>query len=153
MALNEDGNFIQFRTSGSAFVENDLIYANDEYAYENPTVVFGSFNDDEMIVDPGDPWYGGRRGNPSPQPSVHYPYDLGLNCTNVSNTDIINWSMKNFKITGNTRGWPHPNRISMWVLGTNPTSAPFFDREKISRGDFDWKNDFIPYGGVIATGW
>lgn len=70
------------------------------------------------------------------------------------NTDVIRWTMENFRITGNTRGWPHPNRINIWINSTsNPTVVPFIDRKKIERGDFGWKTDFIPNNGTLATTW
>jgi hypothetical protein len=150
--LNDDGNFIQFRKTGASFFSNDLVYANDDYALNNPTVVFGSFNDDELIENPDDGWMGG--GPSTPQPTVNYPHQIGVNCTNILNSDIIRWSMDNFRITGNTRGWPHPNRITIWVnSASHTTTDAFVNEKKIKRGETEWKTDFIPNNGVIATGW
>jgi len=161
LSLNEDGNFIQFRTSEPNFFENELIYANDEYAYENPTVVFGSFNDDEMIVDPGDIWYGGG-GNPTPQPTTHLPHEIGVNCQNFDfNRESLRYRMPDFKMTGNTRPYPHANKFTLWVANgqysfgtqTSINLNQLAYEKKFSRctgDDCKWQTNFFP---VLVTNW
>ncbi|MDO9550994.1 hypothetical protein [Rhodonellum sp.] len=158
--LNEDGNFIQFRKTETNYFSNDLVYANDDYAYTNPTVVFGSFNDDEMIVNPDDGWMGG--GPSLPTSTIYRPHQIGVNCNNFDfNRESLRYRMPEFKMTGNTRIFPHTNKFSLWLaigqytIGTQ-TSINLNQlalEQKIARckgSGCTWKTNFFP---ALVTNW
>jgi hypothetical protein len=111
LRMNDENNFIQFRTSGANYFSNELVYANDDYAIDNPTVVFGSF-DDDMSSAPGDGWYGGGASNPSPTPNNPSPICSELT---ENGNNIITVRMPDIQLDGNIRRWPKPNIIFMWV--------------------------------------
>jgi len=120
---------------------------SDDYAIENPTIVFGQFDG---------PTIGGSTGGSGTTTEPQLPHELGLNCASVQSTDIVRWQMENFKLTGNTRDWPHPNRITIWVNSTTnkSTETPYLNEKKLPRSDVDkWLTDFIPNSGILATGW
>jgi hypothetical protein len=140
-----------FRTNNaSVATDPEVILVGDEYAKENPTIVFGAY---QLQLPPDDGGIGG--GSPPPDYIIKYPHEIGVNCTNVLPTDIVRFQMENFKLTGNTRAWPHPNRITIWVnSSTNLSTVPLVNEKKIERGSVgDWLTDFIPNSGILATSW
>ena len=129
LKLDEEGNFIRFRTSGDTFSTSDKVLAGDDYAMDNPTVVFGSFGD-------GMPAPGGVIGGIANDPI--FPVVNSARCQDLSNNSVVRLTMPKFRLTESIRAWPHPDRITvMVVLGTNPggsaySNRPFFE-EKVSR--------------------
>jgi len=142
----------------SNFSRLQSLLVGDDYAMENPTVVFGRFEEPTLVDPEGGvgPIIGGGTGGSGTTTESKYPHELGLNCVSVQSSDIVRWQMENFKLTGNTRDWPHPNRISIWVNSiTNKSSeTPYLNEKKFPRSDVDkWLTDFIPNNGLLATSW
>jgi hypothetical protein len=110
ISLNGDGNYSQFLSTNDDYLNNQIVYSNDEYAVENPTVVFGSFGDDASL-DPGegDP-IGGNI--PPPPPLSNSPICDDLN---DNGNDIVTVRMPEIQLDGNIRRWPNPNVMFMWV--------------------------------------
>lgn len=125
--LNEEGNFIYFRTTGANYSTSNQVMAGDEYAINNPTVVFGSF--DEEILPPGDSGIGGGGTNPS------FPIINSARCQDLTNNSVVRLTMPKFRLTDSIRDWPHPDKMTVVVvLGTNPgggaySNRPFFEFE------------------------
>ncbi|MCR9081100.1 MAG: hypothetical protein NXH89_01665, partial [Cyclobacteriaceae bacterium] len=153
LRLGEDGNFIRFRAAGANYFTSGKVLVGDDYAVENPTVVFGNFDDE--FLPPGDGGIGGGGSN-DPNVEPRLPHELGVNCSNERSGDIVRWYMPHFRLTGNTRSWPHPNRITIWInASTNQSTVPFINEKKITRGEVGntWLSGFIPNDGLIATSW
>jgi len=154
LKLGEDGNFIRFRTSGANYFISGKVLAGDDYAVDNPTVVFGSFEDGILPPDDGGISGGTIESPPAVEPRL--PHEIGVDCSTEQPGDIVRWYMPNFRLTDNTRPWPHPNRITIWVnASTNQSNVPFINEKKIARGEvgINWLTDFIPNDGLIATSW
>lgn len=135
-----------------------IIMVDDNYAIENPVIVLGQFGDDAYlypVADGGGSYSGGEGYSNNTPPTPQFPHQLNVNCTNVLQTDIVRWEMANFRITGNTRAWPHPNRFIMWVgTAANTNSAPLLNKKKLKRSEVGkWHQNFIPNGGVLITSW
>lgn len=120
----QEGNFIHFRKSGANYFTNELVYADDEYAMDNPTVVFGSFEDDP-ILDPGDGWYGGGGSTSSPPtaPSVK------IQCSDLVEGSRYTLSMPDWRLIQSVRSWPNNNFVHLWLVygeisGFNSTGQP-----------------------------
>ena len=148
--LDEEDRIILFPKDSSDHRNPELVMTNDDYAMTNPTIVIGEF----LEIDDSNKSHNSNYLTERISSIGNLPHLIGVNCTNVLPTDVVRWTMPEFRITGNTRGWPHPNRITMWVVSaTNPGTNPFINEKKIKRGDFDWKSDFIPNNGTLVSGW
>jgi hypothetical protein len=129
LRLGEDGNFIRFRTSGANYFTSGKVLAGDDYAVNNPTIVFGSF-EDGISADHGT--VGGVANDPL------FPIVNSARCQDLNNNSVVRLTMPKFRLTESIRAWPHPDRMTvMVVLGTNPggsaySNRPFFE-EKVSR--------------------
>jgi hypothetical protein len=90
------------------------------------------------------PWDSGEIGNPDPQPSIRYPHEIGVNCSNLLPTDIVRFVMPDFQLTGNTRAWPWHNKITIWSASITTSPNHIVTNKKIVRGDFSIKKNFAP---------
>lgn len=151
--LDDDGNFIQFRKLQTNYFTNDLVYADDEYALDNPTIVFGSF-DDDLILDTDETWMGGGVNPDSSLPNIVN----NSRCEDLTSNSIVRLTMPKFRLTSSIRNWPHHDRMSVVVvLGTNPggsayANRPFFE-ETVTRGrakDQDW---LISPASFLVNNW
>lgn len=139
LRLGEDGNFIQFRTSGANYFTSGKVLAGDDYAVENPTVVFGSFDDE--FLPPGDGGIGGGGSNDPLFPIVN-----SARCQDLNSNSVVRLTMPKFRLTSSIRGWPHPDKMTVVVvLGTNPgggaySNRPFFEVEvtRSAASNMDW---------------
>ena len=117
LKLNDKGNFISFGKENKNIVSN-LIFANDEYAEKNPTVVFGRFDVENAIY-------------LAEQDSRNFATlneNANINspiCNDLDENDIIVVRMPEFQLRGNIRRWPNHNYMHIWVatgsfeLGSN----------------------------------
>lgn len=132
--INDEDNFIQFRKSEANYFSNEMIYADDDYALDNPTVVFGSFGDDASL-NPGD---GGIIGGTNPPNPPSSNFVNHASCDDLTQNSIVRLTMPKFRLTSSIRSWPHPDAISVSViLGTNPGGSAYtyrpFHRVKVTR--------------------
>ncbi len=111
LRLDKEGNFIQFRRSGANYFTNEQIFASDEYAMDNPTVVFGSFFDDAGL-DPGDGGIGGG-GSTTPPPT---PISPKIQCSDLAPGGRYTLSMPEWRLTRSVRSWPNNNFVHLWLV-------------------------------------
>ncbi|MFN3801831.1 hypothetical protein [Belliella pelovolcani] len=121
--INDDGNFIQFRKLNVNYFSNEMIYADDEYAMDNPTVVFGDFQDDASL-DPGGEWYGG--GSTTPPPTAQ---SVKIQCSDLVEGSRYTLSMPDWRLIQSVRSWPNNNFVHLWLVfgeisGFNPANEP-----------------------------
>lgn len=157
--LSQFQDFISFRINEEV---NSLpkVMANDEYAKINPTVVFGAFENSSEELETA---VVSERENILNR--INYttgvPINLGIGCSDVLPSDIVRYHMPQFRLTENTRGWPNPNRVSIWVAygdysTTSGVPSPsvqvnlILNDQKIDRGDFNWQQERWP---VLMTSW
>jgi hypothetical protein len=119
LRLDKEGNFIQFRRSGANYFTNEQIFASDEYAMDNPTVVFGSFSDDAGL-DPGDGGIGGG-GSTTPPPTVQ---STKIPCSSLDSTNTVVISMPHWRLTSSVRSWPNNNRMHLWFVYGDLSNMP-----------------------------
>lgn len=75
------------------------VIVDDNYAYNNPTIVLGRFDDPEPIMN----------STSSTQNTS------SVVCTDLTAANRLTLRMPEFQLNGNTRGWPNPNYIYLWV--------------------------------------
>ncbi|HAS60170.1 MAG TPA: hypothetical protein DCS64_17165, partial [Algoriphagus sp.] len=132
LRLGEDRNFIRFRKSSANYFTSNQLLVGDDYAVNNPTVVFGNFEDG--ILPPDDGGIGGGGSNDTLFPIVN-----SARCQDLNSNSIVRLTMPKFRLTSSIRAWPHPDRMTVVVvLGTNPGGSayenrPFFEAE-VTRG-------------------
>ncbi len=137
----------------------EVFMVSDEYAMENPTIVFGAFG--EGLYDRS---FGKKELNSENLSLTNViPYNEGITCDQVQSTDVVRYHMPNFRILDNTKGWPSGNFITVWVAygayNLNASGVPslgfnvnrLVHEKKINRGDFGWKTDFLAQ--PILTHW
>jgi hypothetical protein len=89
------------------------------------------------------------------------PFNVGVNCNGILESDLVRYQMPAFRILDNTRSWPNANFISIWVAYSayNSTGgAPvlnfnvnqILNLKKLSRGAFSWRTDWVP---PLLTHW
>jgi hypothetical protein len=143
-------------------LENQTIkvfMVSDEYAMENPTIVFGAFG--QGLYERSFEKKGINNENLSLTNVV--PFNEGITCDEVLSTDVVRYHMPSFRILDNTKGWPSGNFITFWVAygayNLNASGVPslgfnvnrLVHEKKINRGDFGWKTDFLAQ--PILTHW
>jgi hypothetical protein len=138
----------------------EVFMVSDDYAMENPTIVFGAFG--EGLYDRFFEQKKEISGENLNWTNV-IPYDVGINCAQVLPNDVVRYTMPSFRILDNTKGWPSGNFITVWVAfaaynltpGGTPTLGFNVNRlvheKKINRGDFAWKTNFL--GQPLLTHW
>jgi hypothetical protein len=137
----------------------EVFMVSDDYAIDNPTIVFGAFGDglyDRVFEQKG-----------IIQENLNWvnmvPSNVGINCDQVLPNDVVRYLMPDFRILDNTKGWPSGNFITVWVAfgAYNLTSGGMpslgfstnrlIQQKKINRGDFSWKSNFLDQ--PILTHW
>ena len=114
LKLNDEGNFVIFG-AGNDRRGSDLIYANDDYAVKNPTIVFGSFKDEEEFEKTSKKMSGVE--------------NLAINSAKIRCSDYhegmrYTLSMPEYRLTSNVAGWPRGNFVHLWVIFGDITNLP-----------------------------
>jgi len=156
LKLDEDGNFIRFRSNGTNLIYSEKVWAGDDYAMNHPTVVFGDFEQDEssaQII----PEIGGVEGLDASD-SPLFPIQNSARCQDLTPTSVVRLTMPKFRLTSSIRAWPHPDRITVVVvLGTNPgggaySNRPFFEVE-VTRGAAEEKRWITSPNSFLVNNW
>ncbi|TVP52908.1 MAG: hypothetical protein EA341_02165 [Mongoliibacter sp.] len=149
--INDSSDFLFLRknSNNENSINQNVINVNDFYAKENPTIVIGSFDENELMHLNGNdaelpPWDSGEIGNPDPQPSIRYPHEIGVKCDDLLPGDIVRYVMPDFQLTGNTRAWPWHNKITIWSASITSSPNQIVNNKKIVRDDFSIKKNFAP---------
>ncbi|MFC0655581.1 hypothetical protein [Mongoliitalea lutea] len=129
----------------------EVFMVSDEYAMKNPTIVFGAFEEGLYDRELQLKETGISEANLSYINVV--PVLNGIRCDQVLSTDLVRYVIPELRVLDNTQGWPKGNYISLWVAygawqaGNTPTLGfnvnNILNEEKINRGDFKWKTDFV----------
>lgn len=155
--LDDSSNILDKILSSIQAGEIEIFMVGDAYAMENPTIVFGAFDEDLDKI--GTMTKSDFLENKSFTNVV--PYNVGVNCDAILPSDLVRYQMPDFRILDNTRSWPNGNFISIWVAYSayntsggvpvlNFNVNQILNEKKISRGDFSWKSDWVP---PLLTHW
>jgi hypothetical protein len=110
LKLDEEGNFIRFRTNGANYFTSGKVLAGDDYAMSHPTVVFGDFY---QGVPPTKGFFEAASVLNSQVNSLQSPICSELDDNNQM--DVITVRLPEIQLEENIRRWPNPNYIYMWV--------------------------------------
>ncbi|MCH6202193.1 hypothetical protein MMU07_21630 [Aquiflexum sp. LQ15W] len=114
LKLTEDGNFVSFGKNNPNLA-SDLIYANDDYAEKNPTVVFGRFDDPDLI---------GTKSKKIPMTENLAMNSTKIPCTSLDSTKTVVIAMPHWRLTTSVRSWPNNNRMHLWVVFGDLSNLP-----------------------------
>lgn len=151
LKLDEDGNFIRFRTCGANYFTSGKVLAGDDYEMKNPTVVFGDFSEDEAFKN------GEIKGNRIAN-SLIFPIQNSARCQNLTANSVVRLTMPKFRLTSSIRAWPHPDQMTVVVvLGTNPggsaySNRPFFEVQ-VTRGAAKDKRWITSPSSILVNNW
>ncbi|QDH79573.1 hypothetical protein FKX85_11200 [Echinicola soli] len=104
--INENGKFESLgQKQGTAGINQRVEYitADDNYAYDNPTVVFGKFDEPE--------YYGSTFESPDYSSTYR-----DIDCRKVPEDATVRINIPKFRLHNNTRNWPNSNRLFLWAI-------------------------------------
>ncbi|GGF16695.1 hypothetical protein GCM10011339_00740 [Echinicola rosea] len=106
----------------------EYIIINDNYAYENPTIIFGQFDEPNYY----------RDTLHSPDYSSTY---RDIDCRKIPEDKTVKLKMPKLRLHHNTRNWPNSNRLFIFAI----TGDYSIDRNGITNLhqniDFPWGNE------------
>lgn len=154
LKLDDEWNFIRFRTNGANYFTSGKVLAGDDYAMNHPTVVFGDFSR-EKSSDGVESFYRKEAGLAN---SFVLPIQNSARCQDLTSNSVVRLTMPKFRLTSSIRAWPHPDRMTvMVVLGTNPgggaySNRPFFEVE-VTRGAANEKRWITSPSSFLVNNW
>lgn len=157
LKLDQDGNLIRFRSNNTDFPTSEKVLAGDDYAINNPTLVFGDFEQDDESSTQNTPVIGEIEGLDASN-SSHFPIQNSARCQDLTAASVVRLTMPKFRLTNSIRAWPHPDRITVVVvLGTNPgggaySNRPFFEVE-VTRGAAQEKRWITSPSSFLVNNW
>lgn len=106
LKLYDDGNFISFGKNNSN-PASELVYANDEYAKQNPTVVFGRFDDPDLLEKKVE--------------NISITSNLAISSVKIPCSAFFpgrryTLSMPEWRLTQSVRSWPNNNFVHLWFV-------------------------------------
>lgn len=135
--------------------EGDIIAVDDEYAIENPTVIIYPIYYEEFDLITEDALAGNEV-----IPEV-LPRDI--DCRTLNDDVILEMQMPQYKLTDQTVGWPHPNKLYLWtvvgefnfdsdgILIPDGDDDIFWNYKRVRRGNVDkWLNSDLSF---IRSNW
>lgn len=145
---------------GNDRTELGIFDVNDDYAENNPTVVIAPIANYQSLVFE-DPSTGGNIGGSGSTNTT--PRDI--NCNTLNTNDVLEMRMPQYRLHGNTRGWPSNNQLFLWTVVGNvsvasngtvnisPDTDQIWDEKKVSRKNAknqNWLNSDVSF---IRSNW